>query len=107
MCCSKIRVTLNGAVKDKQGGFAGIYQKASGLKNNRSHWKKIDGDHALWYDIINRWRIGASSDAGSKTGGIESVHDIACPTSGNLFKYHSGGGKWPLVPINSISIQCE
>ena len=49
MCCSRIGVTLNGVVKDKQGqyGRAGTYQKASGLINNRSYWNKIDGFIAL------------------------------------------------------------
>ena len=109
MCCSRIRVTLNGVVKDKQGqyGRAGTYQKASGLINNRSHWNKIDGDLALWYDIsYNEWTIGDSSDLGSNTGGIYSVQDTACPTSDNLFKYADGAGEWPLAPINSVSIQC-
>ena len=67
MCCSRIRVTLNGVVKDKQGKLAGTYQKASGLINNRSYWNKIDGDHALWWDIIaNVWNIGSSSNIGSQ-----------------------------------------
>ena len=106
MCCSRIRVTVNGVVKYHQDGFAGTYQKASGLKNNRSYWNKIGGDHALWYDNSNSWLIGYSSDLGSTTGGIHSVQDSACPTSDNLFKYALGGGNWPLAPINSVSIQC-
>ena len=106
MCCSRIRVTLNGVVKDKQGERAGTYQKASGLINNRSHWKKIDGDQSLWYDITaNRWAIGKSSDRGSSSSLIDSVHDTACPTSDNLFKYYDSG-EWPLAPINSVFIQC-
>ena len=56
MCCSRIRVTLNGVVKDKQSSRAGTYQKASGLINKRSYWNQIDGDEALWWDItINVW----------------------------------------------------
>ena len=56
MCCSTVRVTLNGVVKDKHGSKAGTYQKASGLINNRSYWNKIDGEYALWWDIIvNSW----------------------------------------------------
>ena len=107
MCCSRIRVTLNGVVKDKKDGFAGTYQKASGLINNRTYWNKINGDGALWYDIaINVWKIGFSSDLGSNIGAIQSAQDSACPTSDNLFKYYIGGGKWPLAPINSVSIQC-
>ena len=106
MCCSRISVTLNGVVKDKWGSKAGTYQKASGLINNRSHWNQIDGDQALWYDITtNTWLIGSSSKLGSNIGGIESVQDTACPTSDNLFKY-ADSGKWPLAPINSVSIQC-
>ena len=106
MCCSRIRVTLNGVVKDKQGGFAGTYQKANGLTNNRSYWNKINGDHALWWDkTANVWLIGSSSNLGSNTGGIDSVQDAACPTSDNLFKYWNGD-KFLLAPINSVSIQC-
>ena len=133
MCCSRIRVTLNGVVKDKQGKCAGTYQKASGLINNRSYWNKIDGEYALWWDIIvNSWTIGRLSDLGSNLGYIKSVQDSACPTSDNLFKYADGFHKihncdlcdlhelyeydaannqvekddWTLAPINSVSIQC-
>jgi len=108
ICCSRIRVTLSGVVKDKQGRFAGTYQKASGFINNRSHWIKNDGEDALWYDIINNnWKIGFSSDLGSDIGGISSVQDAACPTSGNLFKNSYGAAnKWKLAPINSVSIEC-
>ena len=106
MCCSRIRVTLNGVVKDKQGSKAGTYQKANELTNNRSYWNKINGDHALWWDkITNKWLIGPSSDLGSTTAGITSVQDSACPTSYNRFKYHDGK-EWSLAPINSVSFQC-
>ena len=37
-CCSKIRVTLNGIAKEKEGRSAGTYQKASGLINKKFHW---------------------------------------------------------------------
>ena len=108
-CCSRIRVTLNplnGVVKDKQGSRAGTYQKASELINNRSYWNQIDGNNALWWDIItNVWMIGSSSNLGSDTGGIHSAQDSACPTSDNLFKYYDGD-EWNLAPINSFSIQC-
>ena len=107
MCCSRIRVTLSGVVKDKQGGFAGNYQKASDLINGRSFWNQINGDSALWWDdISNEWTIGSSSKLGSKIGGIHSVQDSACPTSDNLFKYTLVSGEWPLAPINSVSIEC-
>ena len=106
MCCSRIRVTLNGVVKDKKDEFAGTYQKASVLINKRSYWNKIDGEYALWWDIIvNSWTIGRLSDLGSNLGYIKSVQDSACPTSDNLFKY-GDGEKWHLAPINSVSIQC-
>ena len=54
MCCSRIRVTLNGVVKDKQGqyGIAGTYQKAIGLINNRSYWNHIDGDVDM-YSVLS------------------------------------------------------
>ena len=106
MCCSRIRVTLNGVVKDKQGSKAGTYQKANELTNNRSYWNKINGDHALWWDkITNVWMIGYSSHLGSDIGGIKSVQDSACPTSDNLFNYWNGD-EWLLASNNSISIQC-
>ena len=108
MCCSRIRVTLNGVVKDKQGSKAGTYQKASGLINNRSYWNEVYGDNALWWDnIINVWMIGDSSNIGSNRGVIHSVQDSACPTSPNLFQYGDvAEGKWRLVPDNSFSFQC-
>ena len=112
MCCSRIRVTLNGVVKDKQGeyGIAGTYQKAIGLINNRSYWNHIDGNIALWWDItINVWLIGESIDLGSNFGGIESAQDSACPTtSDNQFKYNHSNDEDGLrfAPINSVSIQC-
>ena len=107
MCCSRIRVTLNGVVKDEQSSKAGTYQKGSGLINNRSHWNQIDGGDALWYDIINnKWTFGSSSDLGSNISGIKSVQDTACPTRDNLFKYYDGD-EWHLESsINSVSIQC-
>ena len=106
MCCSRMRVTINGVVKDKQGEIAGTYQKGNELINNRSYWNKIDGDQALWWDnITNTWMFGESSVLGSNTGGIVSVQDSACPTSDNLFKY-ADGEKFVLAPINSVSIQC-
>ena len=96
MCCSRIRVTLNGVAKEKQGIKAGTYLKASGLINNRSHWLQIDGDQALWYSIIdNRWNIGFSSDLGSNIGGITSVQDSACPTKADKFLYATGD-EWTL-----------
>ena len=108
MCCSRIRVTLNGVVKDKQGGFAGTYQKASGLINGRSYYNQIDGDQALWWDkISNSWMIGDSCDLGSNIGGIKSAQDSACPTSDNLFKYADvAASVFVLAPINTVSIQC-
>ena len=110
MCCSRIRVTLNGVVKDKQGeyGIAGTYQKAIGLINNRSYWNHIDGDVALWWNnISNTWMIGASSDLGNDFGGIISAQDSACPTSDNKYKYGDpAAGGFVLAPINSVSIQC-
>ena len=108
MCCSRIRVTLNGVAKDKRGqyGRAGTYQKASTLINNRWYWNHINGDIALWYDNINNvWIIGYSSDLGSNTGGIASAQDSACPTSDNLFEYWNSD-EFVLAPINTISIQC-
>ena len=93
-------------MKDKQGRFAGTYQKASGLKNKRSYWNKIDGGDALWYVIgYNVWMIGSSSDLGSNGGNIASKQDAACPTSNNLFQW-GDGVKFHLAPINSVSIQC-
>ena len=107
MCCSRIRVTLNGVVNDKKSSRAGIYQKASGLKNNRSYWNEIYGEHALWWDkITNIWMIGIASDLGSIIGGIHSAQDSACPTSDNLFKYVNDDLEFVLAPINSVSIQC-
>ena len=110
MCCSRIRVTLNGVVKDKQGSRAGTYQKASTLINNRWYWNHINGDVALWYvNEDNYWMIGSSSNLGNDYGGITTAQDSACPTSDNQFKYTIGSGEsaqWPLAPINSVSIQC-
>ena len=108
MCCSRIRVTLNGVVKDKHGSKAGTYQKASDLINGRSYYNQIDGDQALWWDkITNVWMIGPSSYLGSNTGGISSVQDSACPTSDNLFKYADvAASVFVLAPINTVSIQC-
>ena len=109
MCCSKIRVTLNGVVKDKQGSRAGTYQKASGLINNRTYWNEVDGEDALWWDKINNiWMLGDSSDLGSDIGGIHSAQDSACPNSDNLFKYNHSNDEigYRLAPINTVSIQC-
>ena len=113
MCCSRIRVTLNGVVKDKQSSRAGTYQKASGLTNNRSYWNNTVGGQALWWDNINNnWRIGSSINLGTTTGGMVLVQDSACPTSDNLFKYAedeywtSDPHFWILAPNNSVSIQC-
>ena len=99
MCCSRIRVTLSGVVKDKQGGFAGNYQKASGLINGRSYWNQMDGGNALWWNnIFNVWEIGNSSELGSNSdNSIHPVQDSACPTSDNLFKYLNGK-EWSLAP---------
>ena len=58
MCCSRIRVTLNGVVKDKKDEFAGTYQKASVLINKRSYWNKIDGDGASGSEV---WREKVST----------------------------------------------
>ena len=108
MCCSRIRVTLNGVVKDKHGSKAGTYQKASDLINGRSYYNQIDGDKALWWDkITNVWMIGDSSHLGSDIGGIISAQDSACPTSDNLFKYADvAASVFVLAPINTVSIQC-
>ena len=109
MCCSRIRVTLNGVVKDKQGRADGTYQKASSLANMRSYWNHMDGDNALWWDnIINVWMIGESIDLGSDTGAISSAQDSARPTSDNLFKYNHSNDEigFRLAPNNSVSIQC-
>ena len=105
MCCSRIRVTLNGVVKDIHGRFSdGTYQKASSLINNRSYWNKIDGDQAFWWSKIhNKWVIGSPRILGFNRGFIYLVQDSACPTSDNLFKYADGG--FHLAPINSVSIQ--
>ena len=106
MCCSRIRVTLNGVVKDKQGSRAGTYQKASTLINNRWYWNHINGDVALWYvNEDNYWMIGSSSNLGSATGAIHSVQDSACPTSDNQFKYWNGD-EFVSAPINTVTIQC-
>ena len=108
MCCSRIRVTLNGVVKDKWGRYAGNYQKASDFINGRSYWNKMDGDDALWWDNIhNNWRIGPSSYLGSTTASISSAQDSACLTSDNLFKYADvAASVFVLAPINTVSIQC-
>ena len=106
MCCSRIRVTLNGVVKDKHGGLAGTYQKSRRLTNNRSYWYQTNGGKVFWYDNIkNIWKIGYGSDLGHGHGDIRSVQDSACPTSDNLFKYYDGV-EFNLAPINSVSIQC-
>ena len=107
LCCSRLQITINGAVQDNQGGRSGIYQKARGLVNDRSFWNRIDGDDALWYDniVTNSWLIGASEDLGSDFRGINSVQDTSCPTSDNRFEY-TDGNEFFLAPINSVSIQC-
>ena len=106
MCCSRMRVTINGVVKDKQGSRGGTYQKGSELINNRSYWNEIDGDQALWWSKIhNKWVIGSPRHLGFNRGYIYLVQDSACPTSDNLFNY-ADGDEWTLAPINSVSIQC-
>ena len=114
MCCSRIRVKLNGDVKDKQSHRAGIYQKASELINKRSYWNQINGTNALWYSIIdNGWIIGSSSNLKSDISAITSAQDSACPTSENLFFYVIGEmsahdyEEWIFAKNNSVSIQCE
>ena len=100
-------MTINGAVQEFQGGRSGVYQKARRLINDRSHWIRIDGIDALWYDnvVTNYWLIGASEDLGSDFRGINSVQDTSCPTSDNQFQYFDGN-EFILAPINSVSIQC-
>ena len=106
MCCSRIRVKLNGDVKDKQSHRAGIYQKASELINKRSYWNQINGTNALWYSIIdNGWIIGSSSNLKSDISAITSAQDTACPNNENKYFYWNTN-QYILASTNSISIQC-
>ena len=98
---------LNGVVNELHGESAGNYQKAIGLKNDRSYWNQIDGDLDLWYDnrVTNTWIIGSSADLRSDIGRIASTQESACPTSNNQFLYNDYGD-WTLSSNNSVSIQC-
>ena len=111
MCCSTLNVTLNGIVDAKLGqyGISGVFQKSSGLVNNRCYWNHTNGGHAIWYDNkeTNSWMIGQSADLGSVNRGINSAQDSACPSSENKYNY------WDVqkdeffpAPIDSVSIQC-
>ena len=93
MCCSRIRVTLNGVVNDKWGSKAGTYQKASGLINKRSHWKRADkvtcgrhsapsckecpnGNGASWCNGECMWKNDECQSDPSSTGGLALWYDI-------------------------------
>ena len=113
-CCSRIRVSLNGDIRKTQGGFAGTYQKACGMKNNRNYWTQIENSGALW---ISRWpgsndwgwAIGLENDLGTTRVGIlssQTARPAACPTSENGFRYATNGQLLSAAPANSIIIQC-
>ena len=114
-CCSRLRVSLYGDVRKNQGVFAGTYQKACGMINNRNYWTQIGGaGGALW---IGRhpgsndwdWAIGSENDLGTTRVSIFSSHvtarPAACPTSVNRFRYVAKG-QLISTPANSIFIQC-
>ena len=98
-CCSRIRVRLDGVVKEQQFAKIGTYQKASGLIFNKFHWTMIGGNSkcdcggnlSIWYNNVrNIWSIGPSNSLGSDIRGLGTIREAECPTSTNRYKYYNG-----------------
>lgn len=107
-CCARIKITLTGTAKTKQGANAGTY-KYTGTKNGRAYWKKTDNKRAIWYvSQYKDWAIGELKDLGTTRRSIATMsdHQVECPyTNYNraVWKYWNSGWK---VCTNNIKLEC-
>ena len=69
---SKLKLELDGKVKEVHSSRAGIYNIGSPEVNGYSHWVKVEEntkDQAIWYSK-DSWIVGTKENLGTSTGGI-------------------------------------
>ena len=68
---TKSKVQLHGEAKKHQGSRSGVYTLQTEVVNGYPTWKQLSLRNSIWFDASNgKWKIGFTSDLGSKTAGI-------------------------------------
>ena len=69
---SKLKLELDGTVKEVHASKAGIYNLGSSEVNGHPHWVKVEEkakDQAIWISK-DSWIVGTKDNLGTSTGGI-------------------------------------
>ena len=77
-CCNQLNLTLQGDAAATVGYLEGTYDFA-GTVNGRDYWTKGGGQvMALWYSIMNGWRMFTEGSLGGSSGSVFGP-DTKCP----------------------------
>jgi len=91
----KLKVTLNGEVKERWEKSEGTYILAPNLLNDKPYWLKEAGLQAIWYDkVFKNWKIGDQSDLGTTTSRLlttKGTADTGLPHEVTPWKYLVNG----------------
>ena len=94
-CCNRLKLKLHGDAAANVGYLEGTYDFA-GTVNGHDYWTK-DGFRvrALWYSIMNGWRMATNSSLGGSSGSVFGP-DTKCPRD-----YHADGWRYYYDKVKS------
>ena len=100
----KLKLILNGKVRDIQGGTGGTYLFQEGKTNEKNYWVHQNNHTAIWWDKkFEKWKIGFFKDLGSSAAFIKGPSNNDNPptliTEG--WKYYDGSD-WPKAEENDV-----
>ena len=83
----------------------GHYGLHNGNVNGRPYFKK--GAFGLWWDGIDRWRIGHESEIGQPIGFAYYDKDVFCPHQLSEWDWKMHDGDTWFMANNKLSITCK
>ena len=106
-CCENLELSLENDASANQGQRAGKYEIQADKFNDRSVWKRDDGQYVVWFNNdTDQWTIGSSVGSG---GGIFASSESECPDEvGSQWTYYVvGSSSTFLSGGNDISLKCQ
>ena len=105
-CCENLELSLKNDASANQGQRAGHYEIQTEKFNDRSVWKRDDGQYVLWFNSdTDYWTIGSSLGSG---GGIFAPSQFERPDeAGSQWSYYKVGSSNTIIDAgNDVSVKC-
>ena len=106
-CCENLELSLKNDASENQGQRAGNYEIQAEKFNDRSVWKRDDGQYVVWFNNdTDQWTIGSSVGSG---GGIFAPTESECPDEvGSQWTYYVVGSSSTFLDGgNDVSLKCQ